>query len=66
MQPPIRAELNIYGEDGFRMSIPLTEDDLKTFMAQSKNGVYEGQLRIWATAGTDFKTEEERIKFYNQ
>lgn len=63
-KPPLRTELNIYGNDGFRMSLPLSDEDAKTFFSQSKNGVYEGELRIWATVSTDFKTEEEREDFY--
>jgi hypothetical protein len=63
-KPSIKMELNIFGRDGFRMSIPISEHDYNTFRSQSKKGSYFGELTLWATASIDFKYQEERNEFY--
>lgn len=62
-KPPIKFELNILGDDGFRMTIPVSPKDAAEFLDQSK-GSYNGILSLWVTSGIDFKTEQERNEFY--
>ena len=63
-KPPIITELNIFGNDGLRLTVQLSDADAKEFHRQVNNGRYEGQLILWTTGRFNFKTESEREEYF--